>query len=284
MKRRVILSLICSVFCFPIFAQTIHWIIFADTQDSSNGTEIQNSVSSLTTQFIDRMNDAIIPKGYSPKQRIYSGSGFTESNCNQVIKNLSCSQEDVIVFYYLGHGGRAEVGNDASAYARTHPWPDLQFESANMSKQKEFLSLQSIHNKLKQKKARFTLTIGMCCNKELSQYKKHGASYQSSKYKLVSKRFAKKIGQRLFLRYKGDVLVASAQPGQFSYGGTYNGKDVDCFTAALCEILDTYANNDTGDNVTWDSFLNEVFARCTDNARMDGEQKPKKIVNVVQAK
>lgn len=292
MKNRLIALLFNIILCTSLSAQTIHWIIFADTQDPSNGEEVRNSVSSMTTQFIDRINDAIGPKGYSPKQKIYSGSEFTERNCNQVIQNLNCGREDIIVFYYLGHGGRAYIKeNEEAAYSKTHPWPDLQFNYRSGSR--EFTSLNFIHNKLKQKGARFTLTIGMCCNKSMSQYKRHGVSTQSksSKYKTVSKKFAKKIGQRLFLKYKGDVLVASAQPGQFSYGGTYNDKDVDCFTAAICETFDKYANNDTGDNVTWDGFLSEVSVRCTNKAKAEGLkyseewiQKPKRLVNATLSK
>ena len=112
-------------------------------------------------------------------------------------------------------------------------------------------------------------------------------STQSRRYKIVSKKFAKKVGQQLFLKSKGDVLIASAQPGQFSYGGSYGGQDVDCFTAALCETTDSYANNDSGEKVTWNSFLSEVSSKCTALARTEGQkfgedwvQRPKKQVNV----
>ena len=269
-------------------AQTIHWIIFADTQDPNNGSEVHNSMNAYKSQFIDRMNDAIIAKGYTPNQKTYSGIEFTETKCKEVIRNLSCGKDDIIVFYYLGHGGRAQMGKEEMAsYNQKYPWPDLAFNKANTNVSINGLTLNAIHNSLKQKGARLTVTIGMCCNAHSSQYKRHGMSTQSRRYKIVSKNFAKKVGQQLFLRYKGDVLVASAQPGQFSYGGTYGGQDVDCFTAALCETTDSYANNDRGENVTWNSFLNEVFSKCTALARIEGQkfgedwvQRPKKQTNV----
>ena len=221
-------------------------------------------------------------------QKTYSGSDFTEAKCKNVIKNLSCSKDDIVVFYYLGHGGRAQMGKDEMAsYNQKYPWPDLAFNKANTNESINGLTLNAIHNSLKQKGARLTVTIGMCCNAHSSQYKKHGMSTQSRRYKIVSKKFAKKVGQQLFLKSKGDVLVASAQPGQFSYGGSYGGQEVDCFTAALCETTDSYANNDRGENVTWSSFLNEVSSKCTALARIEGQkfgedwvQRPKKQVNV----
>lgn len=276
----------CILIVFAADAQTIHWIIFADTQDPNNGSEVRNSVNVYTTQFIDRMNDAIITKGYLPRQRTYSGSNFTEAKCKDVIRSLSCGKDDIVVFYYLGHGGRAQmVKEDRTSYNQKYPWPDLAFEKANTNESISGLTLNAIHSSLKQKGARLTVTIGMCCNAHSSQYKKHGTTTQSRRYKIVSKKFAKKVGQQLFLRSKGDVLVTSAQPGQISYGGSYNGQDVDCFTAALCETVDGYANNDVGEKATWNSFLGEVSARCTALAKEQGEsQTPKKRVNVTLSK
>lgn len=290
--KKVLLILTCMLMVCIADAQTIHWIIFADTQDPNNGNEVRNSMNVYTSQFIDRMNDAIIAKGYTPHQKTYSGSNFTEAKCKDVIRNLSCGKDDIIVFYYLGHGGRAQMRKEeVASYNQKYPWPDLAFNKANTNESINGLTLNAIHSSLKQKGARLTVTIGMCCNAHSSQYKKHGMSTQSRRYKIVSKKFAKKVGQQLFLKSKGDVLVASAQPGQFSYGGTYGGQDVDCFTAALCETTDSYANNDRGDNVTWNSFLNEVSSKCTALARIEGQkfgedwvQRPKKQANVTLTK
>ena len=276
--------MVCMLITFVADAQTIHLIIFADTQDPNNGSEVRNSVNVYTTQFIDRMNDAIIAKGYLPRQKTYSGLNFTEAKCKEVIRSLSCGKDDIVVFYYLGHGGRAQmVKEERTSYNQKYPWPDLAFEKANTNESINGLTLNAIHNSLKQKGARLTVTIGMCCNAHSAQYKKQGTTTQSRRYKIVSKKFAKKVGQQLFLKSKGNVLVASAQPGQFSYGGTYGGQDVDCFTAALCETTDGYANDDRGENVTWNSFLNEVFAKCTSLAKDQGEvQHPKKQVNITK--
>lgn len=283
--KKTFLILTCMLLAFAADAQTIHWIVFADTRDPDNGNEVRNSIDVYTSQFIDRMNDAIIPKGYLPRQKTYSGTDFTETKCKNVIRSLSCGKDDIVVFYYLGHGGRPQMGNEEKAsYNQKYPWPDLAFDKANTNESINGLTLNAVHNSLKQKGARLTVTMGMCCNVHSTQYKKHGVSTQSRRYKIVSKKFAKKVGQQLFLKSKGDVLIASAQPGQFSYGGSYGGQDVDCFTAALCEITDRYANNDSGENITWNRFLSEVSAKCTALAERDGVQVPKRHVNVTLTK
>lgn len=270
-----------------VSAQKIHWIIFGDTQDPNNGSEVRNSISAFTSQFIDRINDAIMPKGYVPQRRVFTGPEFTEGKCNDVIRKLSCGKDDIIVFYYLGHGGRAQLDNEEQqgVYNQKYPWPDLAFDKANTNQTIQGQTLNGIHRTLKQKGARLTVTMGMCCNKRSSQYKRHGTSTQSRRYKIVSKKFAKKVGQQLFLKSRGDVLISSAQPNEISYGGSYNGQDVDHFTSAICQTMDRYANNDIGENVTWNSFLNEVSSKCTSMANMQGEkQHPKKQVNTTLMK
>lgn len=281
--------IVLILFLLPIMtnAQKIHWIIFGDTQDPNNGSEVRNSINAFTSQFIDRINDAIIPKGYMPQRRVFSGPEFTEDKCNDVIRKLSCGKGDIIVFYYLGHGGRAQMDNEEQQgiYNKKYPWPDLAFDKANTNQTIQGQTLNNIHRALKQKGARLTVTMGMCCNKRSSQYRKHGTSTQSRRYKIVSKKFAKKVGQQLFLKSKGDVLISSAQPGEISYGGEYNGLDVDHFTSAICQTMDRYADNNIGENVTWNSFLSEVSSKCTAMANMQGEkQHPKKQVNTILTK
>lgn len=296
MKTKIFIGVLFLIVSSLSNAQTIHWITFADTQDIDNGDEVTNSVDAFTSQFVDRINDAIIPKGYFQRQKTYSGSSFTKSKCLSVIRNLSVSNSDIIVFYYLGHGGRYQqsTANKQTAYNYKYPWPDLMFEVEEGDPIHAPLTLNQIHKLLKQKGARLTVTIGMCCNEENSQYKtEHGRESYSRRYKIVSKKFAKKFGQQLFLKYKGDIIIASSHPGQISYGGAeYGGCDVDCFTTALCETVDRYANNGQGINVTWNSFLNEVSSRCevlAKNACMKSGrhykgQTPKKEVNATLIK
>lgn len=111
MEKTRITFIVLVLLLLPIItnAQKIHWIIFGDTQDPDNGSEVRNSISAFTSQFIDRINDAIMPKGYVPQRRVFTGPEFTEGKCNDVIRKLSCGKDDIIVFYYLGHGGCADI-------------------------------------------------------------------------------------------------------------------------------------------------------------------------------
>lgn len=274
MAKNSILVCLLVIAATSVRAQTINWIIFADTHDKHNGTEVKSSMHAFSSQFIDRINDAIIPEGYLPKVRTYSGSEFTEARCVQIINNLTCGKDDIIVFYYLGHGGRAQLGEKGAEYEKKYPWPDLVFDKSETHETINGQTLDMIHNKLKNKGARLTVTLGMCCNIQSSKFARHDrVSPHASKYKIVSKKFAKKVGKALFLRHKGDVLVASAQPNQFSYGCcSYGDQEIDCFTAAICMVTDRYADNELGDDVTWSSFLNQVSNKCSALAKSNNDK------------
>ena len=51
--------------------------------------------------------------GYSIKKYFYYGDAarFNRDNLESVIDNLNCGPDDIIFFYYSGHGGRAENEN-----------------------------------------------------------------------------------------------------------------------------------------------------------------------------
>lgn len=249
-------------------AQTIHWIVFADTNDQFNGSEVESSLAMLNAKFIDRVDDAMQGKGYFSKRYTYAGSRFKETNCNHLLANFDCDINDIVIFYYLGHGARALVTKEQfKSYSQQHPWPDLSFENGNS--QKEYISLSTVHNQLKNKNARLTVTIGMCCNLERSSHRRHSGAKmgaQAKKYKIVSKSFAKRI-QKWLLSNKGDVIVSASSPGEAANGGfEYDSAEVDCFTGALCEIFDQYARSESSETITWTNFLQKVSQKCKANA------------------
>lgn len=281
MKNRFLLFflLICSA---AVQAQTIHWIIFGDTTDPLLGREPQNSIDAFTSQFVERIDDAMQAKGYSSRRHTYTGANFSEAKCSSFLNGLTCSEKDIVFFLYIGHGARAY--GDAN-YDRNHQWPDLRFKSSATNTSKEYLALDAIHNRLKSKPHKLVVTIGMCCNNENSTHLQHkGTSLQPYKkrYKIVSKGFAKRI-QRWLAASNGDVLVSASSPGQPAYGGfEYGGTEIDCFTGALCEVMDGYSLSESNEQITWANFLQKVASKCSANARStNGEiQTVKKFINI----
>lgn len=279
MKLKVLTLLIFATLHLCCNGQTIHWITFVDTSDWQLGQDNQNGIRTLESSFISKVNAALGMKGYKNKQYSYTGSRVTPAMCNNITKNLSCGPKDIVVFYYIGHGGRPQsVGN-----AKGSPWPEMEF----VGNSKNYISLNTIHQRLRNKKPQLTLTIGMCCNVAKPSHKQAaGLAAQSRKSRIVSKDFAKKI-QKWFLSYKGDIQVAAAAAGQLAQGGFKCGSgEMDYFTGTLCMLMDSYASTPRKDEITWPRFLKDLryWTHYHVKEEQDEEQTPYYRINVMQIK
>lgn len=268
MKR--ILSIICaSLITVVIEAQTIHWITFIDTTDPNVGAIDIFGREMLYGDFINDVNAALAQKGYKSDIHDYYGSYVSPENCKKIIEEIEIGDpNDIIVFYYIGHGVRPSTDSD---YMRRHPYPQMCM--AELYDQSKFIPLEWVDEQLSSKGARLSVTIGMCCNsigsgisvKEKPHFSpNYGPSYMSSnKIKCI---------QDLFLGTKGHVIATSATPTQTSGCIQVDGiipcpnemmaklnpwwfRDV--YSYAICYLFQTQLDN-CSITLNWDNFLGAV--------------------------
>lgn len=256
-----IISLICSILIScAIQAQTIHWITFIDTTDPNVGQIDVYGRQMLYSYFIDEVNAALAPKGYKTDIQDFNGYQVSPENCKAAINMLRISDpDDIIVFYYIGHGGRPTADSD---YMRTHPYPQMCLAQHDENK---FIPLEWVDKQLKSKGARLSVTIGMCCNNldnrisikdEPNFSPNYGATY-------MSENKLSKI-QELFLNTKGSVIATSASPSQTSgcfeiYQSMISNPAQyrDRYSYAICSFFQTQLDNYTK-MLTWDNFLSAI--------------------------
>ena len=256
-----IISLICSILIScAIQAQTIHWITFIDTTDPNVGQIDVYGRQMLYSYFINEVNAALAPKGYKTDIQDFNGYQVSPENCRAAINMLRISDpDDIIVFYYIGHGGRPTTDSD---YMRTHPYPQMCLAQHDENK---FIPLEWVDKQLKSKGARLSVTIGMCCNNldnrisikdEPNFSPNYGATY-------MSENKLSKI-QELFLNTKGSVIATSASPSQTS--GCFEiyqsmipnpAQYRDRYSYAICSFFQTQLDNYTK-TLTWDNFLSAI--------------------------
>ena len=161
------------------------------------------------------------------------------------LNQLSCAEDDVILFYYSGHGYR-------TASKKDNPWPSLYFSISGKE-----VDFHNICQKLAAKKPRFLLAIADCCNNVLPE---SGAAplvplYASSKSQHTR---IKHNYRRLFLENNGSLLVASSSVGEYSW--CYQKGAV--FTLALLDSLKALA---TAKSASWEALLDTTAEAIADH-------------------
>ena len=274
--KKLIAAICFLLSVVAVEAQTIHWITFIDTNDENVGKIDVLGRKVLYSHFVNEVNAALAPLGYNSDIQDFYGDRVTPENCKSSVELLRVNNpDDIIVFYYIGHGGRPITD---PAYMMEHPYPQMCMQLK--FPESKYIPLEWVYKELSSKGARLSVTIGMCCNslsnisiKERPTFSpNYGATYMSGK-KLA------RI-QELFLAKKGNVLSTSASPTQISGCFKSDFGVIDRYTTVLCDIfnsvLDTYDKT-----LTWDDLLEKISTIIDRNT--NSEQTPIHETHLVAA-
>ena len=254
--KKITTLLVLLVSLCQLNAQQIHWITFIDTTDKDVdalgvdhgvGQMDKNIRQILYGHWINTINAALAPKGYKSDIKDYYDERTTPENCKLVVENLQTKPEDIIVFYYVGHGARNI--NDPSQY------PQMLLAQND---EKKCIPLEWVHKVLKSKPSRLVITIGMCCNvydEVLSA--KQGVSFSPNSGRAYAEINEVANIQKLFLENKGDIIISSSDKGQPSWGGEFKEiGEIDFFT--YCLIANFGEEVMKSPEPSWDNLLANV--------------------------
>lgn len=253
MKKILFLLCICCLTTpLSLCSQTFHAIIFANTKSPGN-PNIPGSVGigpSVTVDF-ERMGLEMTSVasfiGYKLKKYYYydTPERFSKSSLLNVLNTLSCSENDIVFFYYSGHGLRAE--NEDSQY------PEMVLHVPYNGVTPDVLyPLSKVYQKIRSKNPRLTIVFGDLCN---SVSRNYYSEYSSGKDATIKSTETCDIYKSLFLNVKGGIIAASSKPGHTS--GCYTYKDGTegggMFTASFLDCLGYYVSQ--GKELSWDYLL-----------------------------
>jgi len=122
----------------------------------------------------------------------------------------------------------------------------------------KYIPLRWAHDQLKNKGARLTITIGMCCNSFSEISAKETPTFNVTYGNYNISEVAIRNLKRLFLENKGDLIATSAQPGQVSVGGDMPAPfncGMDVFTPNFIMEFQQQCNSGSA---TWYSIMNGV--------------------------
>ena len=151
-KMTILLFVLLGILTMNIQAQTIHWLTFIDTTDPNVGKIDINTHKVLYARWINLVNATLNEEGYNINIIDIYGNETSPEKCKEIINNLQCNTNDIIMFYYVGHG---------TENTNVSKFPLMWMAQHNVNK---CIPLSWVHETLKKKGARLTISIGMCCN------------------------------------------------------------------------------------------------------------------------
>lgn len=212
MKSLKLLLCNCLLFCFQtvMTAQTLHVVVFCDTNDESIG-ENKEAERKIIINEMQTIAEILEGYGYDSELTDCHGNYCNKNNLIKTIQGLDVGPQDVVFFYYGGHGSRA-VGNDED------PFPQM---CLGEDYQENWVPATLIKNIVMNKRPRLAIILTGCCNKEDS-----GVSIKSVVSEAAYTKEAnidKTAYKKLFLDATGLVMMTSSKAGQYSYSGKEGG-------------------------------------------------------------
>lgn len=245
MKRtRLILIGLMALFCQIMNAQTshsystFHAIIFADTQDEKIGKSTQLDVDNVSNMLVEAQSS--LKEEMEFVYYVYPESYCSPENLKKVLENIQCKSDDVVFFYYSGHGVRSM--EDISLY------PQMCL-GLSLREQSKMVSVEGVDRAIAQKNPRMRFVITDCCNStnefvtpklEISKGNSTVNSQKEGNYR------------KLFLNKYGNVIMTSSKAGETS---SCNAQIGGFFTYCLLAVLENAINQNVSD---WNLILEAV--------------------------
>lgn len=231
-------------------AQSIHFICFADTDDKKIGKGTAKDVTQMV-DFVMTLASEIDMEDNLKPAIVMMGKDCNKANLISTIEEFTCSPEDIVMFYYSGHGARAY--QDASEF------PQMCLGS---SSQKDFVSLEYVKRAIEKKGPRLSIVLGDCCN-----------SYSTSitpKEVVVTTAAARSSYEnnheglkKLFLETRGSIIAAGSRKGELSWGNPYNGG---FFTHGFLNEIEAYTSS-SGEAYDWQELMWRTRSRVIEDSR-----------------
>jgi len=239
MMKRIVYTLISLMVVFSLSANTIHTIIFADTNDQSIGQSVGVDARKFQN-WANMIANALKADGYSQKVYVYSGNLCSKNNLLFVVNNLQCTG-DIVLFYYSGHGARSV--NDASKFPRM---------CLGSNSTDQFLSVSQLNTLLQQKNPRLQIIIADCCNSyfdgsiPMGRMVAMGSSTSRVSYPTSKIR-------ELFTKRRGNIISAGATKGEYGWSNNLTGG---LFTNSFIESFDF--SIERGEAASWNVIFKDT--------------------------
>ena len=215
MRKIILTILFTSIIHFVIFGQTIHLITVIDRY-SNIAESCEVDFNNVTELFTNIANDV------GMELETYD-TEFEQSETIDFINNFTCSSDDVVFFYYSGHGFRYSDQEVVWPYLNVcHEGPQTPEDCG--------VDLNWVHKQLIEKRPRLSIAIGDCCNNKIDWLEPRNVLSRSANF---NNNNTADGYRKLFVESSGHIVASGSIPGQYALGTQTGG----LFTNGIIETL-----------------------------------------------
>lgn len=239
------LLLISLLFFNPttVFAATLHTILVADTLAPDVGGPAAKDLEMMDAEMERIAHHTDLER----KNYRLEGDAVKPQELLSIIEQLSVSEEDVVIFYFSGHGFRTLSSGDT-------PWPNLTFSQTDQA-----LPLERVGQMLEHHKPRLLIMLADACNNYLPEFLAPSVLLRKGRSTPVDEDTLRENYRKLFVETKGVIIATGAEKGDFSWS-TKRGS---LFTIAFLNQLNRAILSPT--TVDWAMLLE----RTADQVKLD---------------
>ena len=245
MKKKIVLF-VSLLLAYTAHAQVMRTIIFSDTNDEKIGQGCSSDLSEMSAFGIQLATALGMSSSYEPPI-VARGGNCSKDRLVKVLNEFECSDKDLVVFFYSGHGTRAV--DEKSEF------PQMCLGSNDQSK---YVPLDYVCAELRKHKPAFLLILADCCNKPsnyVEDKREHLFERPLSKGPVATHipTYTSDVLKKMFLNQKGYVMASGCKKGEYSWTAKNGG----FFTIGF---LDEFANyvNTSRNAYTWEGLMQNV--------------------------
>ena len=250
--KKLLLTLLSVLVAVSSFAQEkrrqappkFRTIVFCDTNDEKIGVGEQKNL----LHYMDLCNQIAAGIDLMEVAESFVGNKCSKDYLMKWLKSFKCNSDDIVLFYYMGHGTRSV--QDTSMF------PQMCLGS---SYDEDFVSLEYVKNAIMEKGPRFALIMGDCCNNEGMYVTPKNTVLSSAGNSVIDGIIESENLKRLFLESTGCVIASGSRAGEYSWINTdptntdKAGIFTDAFIEGLCDYTKVQRNS-----CSWNELMRNV--------------------------
>lgn len=224
-----------SVFNHSLSAD-VYALIVGDTYSKDISMQVKKDMKLVKNETHE------IASSLGTRAHVIMIDGFQaqRSSVLNAIDKMQIKNDDILIFYYSGHGCRYEE--------KESKWPVMYFSRCT-----QYLDLDEVIDTIKMKNIRFSLVIADCCNDfrtvPLSGPQKFSLAFNPGRKFHMSQH----IGY-LFKSSEGMIVLSAAKPGEYSWSTDFGG----VLTLAL---MDELSEQKLEPQKRWESILQQIVKK-----------------------